>query len=477
MAYTSDDIAEKVSDLLIDLLMQGTNRTLDHIPDITRRAEKLKNLTTKGLLHSIDYVSYQNELKKLKDSQGEISSKELEALRKKFNLGIRSLGVADTDVKDFADILEQKGVIFSKVKLSDKDYEMFNYPEEYTPEVLDATKVLEAKRGLVTELPADLYISHMAPEKITLMRNFDAAKLDLFRHFAREEGLLFSVIPDAKHEDRSYVVFAQDDRAKAEKAMLKVGWTLTGYHGEAMYEQLKTRVKMRESLLEAVRDPNKFLTVLSTSWPDNRIEIDDEGFAVFKGKNQIVKKTRDSEDFEDELFRQIEGISEPAVFTKEEFLQLDLADRNKLREESRSKSMSLFTERYDEMIEMNKLAELQNLVASKIILNDDNDYTFGVGDASISLSEFAQTEYIFDEDEIDAKQAELDHYKSAALFRREFHELDDVDMAEKDIDYIISQAELKRQARSMEDPNRLRNNVPERNDLSKDMSAAEEPEI
>lgn len=454
MPYISDDIAEKVSDLLLDLFMQGTNRSLDQIPNITRRAEKLKDLTTKGLLHSIDYVSYQNELKKLKESQGEISAKELDALRKKFNLGICSLGVANTDAQDFAKILEEQGVLFSRINLTDKDYEMFNYPEEYTPEILEATKVLEAKRGLVTELPADLYIGHMAPQNVSIMRNFDAAKLDLFRYFAREEGLLFSVIPDAAHEDQNYVIFAQADREKAEKAMLKVGWTLTGYHGEEMYEQLKNRVEMRERLLETVRDPNKFLTVLSITQPDNRIEINDEGFTVFKGQNKIMHKRRDKEDFEDELFRQIEGLREPALFNREEFLQLDLKDRNQLREKSKGKSMALFSERYDEMIEMNKLAELKNLVASKEILNDDNDYTFGVDDSSVSLSEFAQTEYILDEDELDAKRAELDHYKSAALFRREFHELYDVDMAEKDIDYIISQAELKRQARSMEQPER-----------------------
>lgn len=456
MYSVSDDIAEKVSDLLMDLFFQGGNRFLDSIPNVAKRAEDLKNLTSKGLLHAIDYGKYQNELRELYNTKGEVSQDELQSLRKKFDLGLRTLAVADTDVNDFAKILDQRGVLYAKVNLEHKDYHFFSYPEEYMPEVLEATKVLEAKRGLVTELPADLYVSTLAPDEITLMRGLDKEKLELFRHFAREEGLLFSVLPE--DNEHRYVMFAKEDKVKAENAMLKVGWTLTGRHGGEMYEQLRTRVKMRETLLDGIRDPQKFLCVVSTKWPENRIELNEEGFTVFKGKNLVLKKERSEEDFEDALLRQVEGLSEPALFTQEEFLKLDLNDRDSVKEKSRHKSMALFTENYHEVIEMNSLAEFKNIVSSKIVVQEleggaDHDYTFGITSPDMDLSGFAHSEYITaDEEEIEARKLALEHFKEAALYRRENHEMTDVNTNVKDLDYIISQAEAKRERRTMEEP-------------------------
>lgn len=450
MLAVSDDIAEKVTDMLLDMLVQGFNKSLDYLPGIGESLEKLGQNSTKGLLHAIDYVGYQNELKNLKEAKGEISVQEMGDIRKKFGLGTQSIKIGDTDTNDFAKLLTEKGVLFCQVNIGDNDYHMFSYLDEQQSIVHDCLKIMEAQRGLVTELSPDLYFSSLAPDKVSMMSNMDTAKLELFRYFAREEELLFTVIPQEK--DKYYVVFAQEDKMKAERAMLKVGWTLTGYHADENLEQLKTRIRMREELLEAVRDPSKFLNVVSRQWPENYIAIDEEGFTVFKGENAILKKPRSHEDFEEELLRQVEGISDPALFTREEFVKLDKFNRSEAKEKSKKKSMNLFHDKYDEMIEMNKLAELKNLVTSKMILNDENDSTFGIDNHSMSLSEFAQHEYIFDQDELDAKQVELDHYKSAALFRREFHDLDDVDMTDKSIDYIIAQAEMKRQARSMEAP-------------------------
>ena len=115
MAQT-DDIAEKVADLLLDQTARAANFTYDTgatlVQGVGVIADKtFKNLSEKAQKHA--------ELLKLLSVQGEITPTQMDLLAERLGLGSYTNKVANSDAEEYETLLRQSGIMYAKMAIKD----------------------------------------------------------------------------------------------------------------------------------------------------------------------------------------------------------------------------------------------------------------------------------------------------------------------------------------------------------------------
>lgn len=439
----TDDIAEKVADILIDQTAKAINMATETAPKL---AQGVGTITSVAVNELIEAVRKNNQLRRMMNMEGEVSLAEMNQILHKFSQQSSSVMVADSDAKDYEALLREQGVLFAKMDKNNDDHKMFIFLNRDIQKVENATTILNAQRGQISELRPDLYFNSLSPEKVHVVEGISAVEMELFRYYAREKGLLFTAIP---RKDDYMVVCSKTDEKKAREALLYVGWTLTGANGARIREQVERRLAGRSAIRIAAEEADREMYIVSSVRPSQYVKISEQDYAVYKQNKQVSRASRSDPDFMTKCMAAVEGLAHPVVLSAQQFRdELTPADMENAH------TIDLFPEYFDSLIEMDRVNGLINLVAQKMALDDEGNATWGLSDPSVSYSAFSEYEFISDQDELEARAFEFEHFKQAAYYSHDHHTTHEVDMDEKNVDYIIAKAEEKRKAMQGQEPAR-----------------------
>ena len=435
----TEDVAREVADVLFDQSVKIAGMASNVVP---RALQGISSVASVSLGQVIDELKKNKALKEMLGLEGEISAAEMTELIRRFSQRSSSVMVADTDAKDYAALLKDQGVLYAMIDRQDDDCKLFIFLNRDLSKVEDATRILQAQRGQVTELNSRLYFNSLSPDKVHVVECLSAVEMELYRHYARAQGLLFTSI---SKKDGDMVICSAEDEKKARRALLYTGWALTGVNGARIREQIERRLSGRTAINIAAEEGERELYILSRNDPRQYVHISSEDLAVYKRSKQVSTVSRKDPDFYAKCIAACESLAHPVVVSAEQF-QAGISQE----ELQNAHTIDLFPDDHDDMVQMAEVNRLINLVAMKSGLDDEHNATWGLWDTSVTYSDFAAYEHITDEDERDARAYAFEHFKDAAFYSKEHHETYDVDMQEKSVDYIIAKAEEQRRQQAGE---------------------------
>ena len=439
----TDDIAEKVADILLEQGAKAANFASRTAPKVV---EGVGSVTSVAVSQLIEAVKKDKNLRHMMNLEGEVSVAEMNQLIHKFGQRSFSVAVHDSDAQDYEDLLKEQGILYSKLDKQNDNHKLFIFLNKDLQKVDNVTTILKAQRGQVSELRPDLYFNSLSPDKVHVVEGISAVEMELFRHYARQKNLLYTAIPG---KDSYMMICDRADIKKAREALLYTGWALTGANGARVREQVERRLAGRSAIQISAEEGEREMYIVSGIRPDNYVKISAEDFAVYKQNKQVASVSRQDQNFMTKCLAACDSIAHPVVMSDFQFRQ-DLTPQDM----ENAHTIDLFPEFYDSIIEMEQINRLVNLVAMKSGLDDEHNATWGLWDPSVSYSSFSEYEFISDEEELDARQYEFEHFKQAAYYSQDHHTEMDVDMDEKNLDYIIARAEQKRKEQEGQQPQR-----------------------
>lgn len=449
MAYT-EDIPEKVADLLLDQAPRAAGVALT----VGEQAARGIGAMTESAINTItQHRKKKSQLEQLRNMKGEISVTTMNELIRNLGMQSHTFRVADSDEKDFDDLLRKRQVVYTKMRDKNDDAVMYVYLDRDKKEIEAARTALFAYRGQVQELQPDLYFSNMAPDNVRTINGLDAVELALFRYYARQQGLLFTVLDRG---EKNLVVYDQKDRAKANKALGYMSWDLTGANGAKYRKQVEYHLEGHNKIRMCIEESERELYIVSRDNASNFIRLTSADYTLYKAGKPVATYERAlTPDFETRVMAACDGLRGPMVLDVDDFVEgmtfEDLMD---------FPTMELHVPDYEVEIEQSQVNSLANLIATKYAIDNEGNTPWGVADPSVSYSEFSGYEFIMDTEEREARAREFEHFVKANFYGQERYEMEDIKLDTKSVDFLIAQAEKKRDAQAGPAPERQAPAIP-----------------
>lgn len=450
---STDDISERVANVLFEYLLRSANYVTDTAPTAIGAVGKAGEKAFDGVAKLAQALLQQVDTKRYLNKSGEITAAELNRVVKQLKARARTIRIGDADAKDFEAMLHAEKVLYAKIDMRDDNCKMFMYMDKDERKLENVVEALKAKRGAVTEIAPNLFIQSLKPEHTLTVQGLSDVELELFRHYARETGALFTVV---RRPDSNMLVLPAEEADKARQALLYAGWVLTGNDGALIREQIEHRLKGRSAINISAEEGKRELFVVSRSLPGNYVRITSEDFKLYKANKQISTVSRAAESFHSRCIAACEGISQPVVLTAEEYADLTPEKLQQLP------TADLFPQDFDDLVEMSIVNRLRTLVSEKMALDDEGNTPIDVTDPSITYAEFAQYEMISDEEELQGKEKEFNHFKRAHAYSKEHYIFAEVERNGNSLDFIVAQAESKKRDILRQQANEERENMPSR---------------
>ena len=431
-------IEERVTNEAKDLMLKGLSIAASISTEVA-------NVVLASLLKQLELLKEKDQLKY---KEGQVT---LEEMQKAVKLGekMKNVVVSDQDFKAMSDLMKKQGVMFAATDMAQDDGKMVFFLDRDTQKMENCVTVLQATRGMVKEVNPELFVSSVADENIGIINAIDPAQLELFRYYAQEEDLVYSVF---ENTDNVYqLLFNNKDREKIENMLHKVAWDLTGNKGEMVRTQAEKKVNSRLELEKALNDSKHEYYIVNGNNPKNYLKVTKNGFEYYKNNNLVVEESRDSALFMNKLYDKVDGLMNPVVLSKKEFALNDEIKMSLIRQKQ-----MLFPENYEPIYEDSKRKNLANLVDNHIdeyykinekmynrsvkeSLDDEGNTRDWIYDDSIDYSSFAGFEIIMDDEELNARRIEFEHYKESLQYSDKF-QISEVYAKERNLDYLIQQS-------------------------------------
>ena len=433
MTHT-DDIPENVARILIEQASKYINLASD---TTIRSVQGVSAVTTRYMSELYDKLKNDVDMRKYLQIEGEIPFTKMQQVVSKFGDQSSTVSIANSDAQEYESFLNAQGVMYAKIDHKNDDSTMYVFLNKDKQKVRDASIVLDSRRGRITEVQPSLYFNSIAPDKVYAVEGLSNIEMELFRHYAREEQLLFTTITK---DDKYMLVCDHADSQNVRRALLRTGWALTGANGARVKEQVQYRLAGRSSIRIAAEDAAKELYIVSGINPKNYVRISHSDYTFYKENEPVKTVSRDDPDFFQKCIAECDGLVHPVVLTPEQ--------KHKItpQELAEATTTDLFPSNYDDYIQIQQLNSFVNLVAMKEGIDDEHDATWGLWDPSVSYSEFAAYEYIQDDEEREAREYEFEHFRSAAYYSKNHLTEHSIEMDQKNVDYIIAQADAKRKS-------------------------------
>ena len=221
----SDDISEKVANVLFEYLLRSANYVTDTAPNAIGAVGKAGEKAFSSVESFAKELLKQADSKRYLEKDGEISAAEMNQAVKRLQSRARTIRIGDSDAKDFEAMLHAEKVLYAKIDMRDDNCKMFMYMDKDEEKIDSVSTALHARRGTITELAPNLFIRALQPAQTLTVQGLDNVELELFRHYARETGALFTVV---SRPDGNMLVVPAEDAQKARRALTYAGWVLTG---------------------------------------------------------------------------------------------------------------------------------------------------------------------------------------------------------------------------------------------------------
>lgn len=450
----TDDIAEKVADLLLDdgarfgqFILKGTGKLAEFA---ARGSGKL----SKTVYETVSRGVNKQGLASREENSEELKLEQLYAYSKRLELETDTLRVADADSPEFKNLLRKEKMVFAEMDKRDDDYSVFVFFSKDSEKVAKAYEGLQARRGRVTEMKPDEFIKVVEPDKLNVLSNVDDVEAEMFRYFAREHGLLFAHIP-GKDNDPGQIMYLPKDAGKARQVMLSAGWALTSEDGALIRQQVQHYLKGRSAINISIEDGAKELYIVSSINPGNAVHITEQDYELYKQGAVVKTESRDAPDFYTKCMSACMAIQGAVVLTKDEFESptltpetlkelptIDLFPRDVV-EVTEDGYVNVLKDGYDPIQEQDRINSLYARVNQKLGLDDEGNASWGTFNSNVSLSEFSGMEYYADAEEREGREQEFEHFKKAALYNEANFDQQEVDMSDRSVDYVISRAYIR----------------------------------
>lgn len=350
---------------------------------------------------------------------------------------INTMSVAEEDAVELSRYLNEKGILYNVVDNFQDDSKFFMYMSNDAQKVIDIVSVWQAEKGLVSELNPELFLNNYAQDGVGTISGFDEVDLEVFRSFAKENGLVFSSTPS--DESNKYIVMYDPKNIDiVKKTMDSTVWALSGSAGILLREQMERYLKNRHAVNKTLLEAEKEFYVVSGTSPENYVHLTANDFVYYKNSKEVLTVERNDSEYVERGIRVFNGMSHPILLSREEyerFLNNGVLYKELIKSFVAAKAKELpgledLKETQEEQTK--KLERLQ----SKMALDDENTAGFWIYDDSIDFAAGGEYEGLEDLDEQTKKDVE--HAQRQAQ-RYKFLWVEN-----RDIDYLISKAENHR---------------------------------
>lgn len=367
-------------------------------------------------------------------------------LREQQGEKIHTMLVPDEEAAELSQLLEKHNVLFNPIEVPDDDSKVYMYMSGDTEKVADVMMLLQAERGIVSEINPSLFLENYAQEEVGTISGLDRTDLELFRGYAKQNGLVFSsVVLDGP--GKYLVLYDPKDREEVQRSMGSTLWALSGKEGRQLRERYALFLKNKQEVKQALNDSTKELYIVDGKSPENYIRLSPKEFAYCKNFKTISSVSRNNPEFLARGLRVLDGLEQPILLTREEFERYK--EDGEPDKEAIQKTVA---EKTKAMPDQNKLREAQDkqnerlrLIQSKLALDDENTAGFWIYDNSVTFSDGGSYENTEDIDE-QTKEDLADARNNSLQYK--FHEVHAVDT--RSLDYFITEAEKERKETSDE---------------------------
>jgi len=420
----------------------------DYTSGVSERMEniaiKTTSATTKALLSlsksllEVLMSIASKEASKRKDGEiGETSIDRLKQLQKGVEGGVPlgKVSVADEDYELFKKHLEKQGVLFAAYDLMNDNTKMIIYLESEAEKVQNAIISMQAERGLVSEIDPSLMIRNAEIDKseLRLFNNLDPVELELFKHYAAESKLTFSVVQNG---DKARVIFNKADITKALDVLSNVTWALTSEYGERIREQVEYRLAGKQERNIPFEDAQKEIYIVDSRNPANYFHVTSEKMTYYKYNKEVSSIERDRHDFREQYFSKINSLAEPVVLTPDEF---SLSNKEKMRIIEKKTAVLPTDYDYLKMQEDAKERRRWEIRDNKYSL--DNSYQLenssDMENPDVSYSEFLANEVVNDQHETE------EHNRASIEYAQKFDYIEVRRDKKHSLEYYIKEAEIQ----------------------------------
>ena len=372
---------------------------------------------------------------------------------------LKTVAISDETFGQLSNIMKDVNMTYSVVDVASDNTKVIYFLDRDREKMESALQVLNAKVGIVNEVQPHLFVEHIAEDDIGMINHVSDVELELFRHYIQDKKVIFTSIKD--ENNKNIIMFDVKDRDIAYEALAKGIYDISHpFHGDKVREHIEYKLHGRSAINIALEDAKKEFYIVSGLNPSNYIQVTSSDFKYYKKHHEIETLERDPSKL-DELHTMIDTMHNPLLLTKEEF-ETSVAHRNAVIKQK----TDMFPADYDETLSQDKREGIKNLILKgsadrsnvilqekitnmqrKIALDNEGNTPLYIDDDSITYSDFASYEQIWDIDEQEARNREIKHYieSNKALAR---HDYIDVKVDERSVDYLIQQAQIKQEERA-----------------------------
>lgn len=302
------EITEDVSEKLLRFLLQTGSRTAEQTASITASLLELAQKTHASAKDQIimkngGELKIQDFLKLIKDQKD-----------------VRMVNIPDEDVERFKEILKNRGVPFCTMSNAD-DITTFIYHIKDEEKVIEGETILTAEAGLITELTPSIFAREYEYQDIDVVRNLDPVEIELFRHYAKKEQVVFSVFQDKDANTGAVamaIAFLPKSQEKVGEVLRNISADLAGEQGDIIREQIEYRISGRQQIGIAITDAEQETYIINKNDPTTfvKIDVETDKFQYYKRNHLISEWERNDTE---KTFGLVNGFSEAVVLNRNEF--------------------------------------------------------------------------------------------------------------------------------------------------------------
>lgn len=301
---------------MADVNEQVFNQTKDISLKMAKIASRTTSDIAKILLALLIEKAEKEKMEKLLDSSGEIPLKKLYEAVNKGESNLMNIKIPDEDIQQMKDLMQKNGVLYAITDLKNDNAKMVLYLDRDSEHMRDAITMFQAQKGLINEINPQLFVQNYSKENIAVMEHLSPVDLELFRHYSKQNNILYTVLPDG---DDYKIAYPSEEKGKVQDALEKVSVDLTGEQGPLVRQQLEYRIKGRQQVNIAIEDAEKEYYIVNSKSPKNFVHLTANGYDYYKNNKAIVSMNRSNPDFMKGAYAAVEGLGEPIVLSADEF--------------------------------------------------------------------------------------------------------------------------------------------------------------
>lgn len=340
-----------------------------------------------------------------KERPGEVDRAFMAKASKRFHAKSCHMNVANQDAEQLKALLVREGVMFAVWPIPGDNGQVFEFLGRDREKAMHAADLLRGSAVRFGRVDAAALADDVLPDgKVGAIPGLSAGEFALFEHFAAKNGLRYAVTKDSGNAD--VIMFHPDSAEAARRTALDVGWTLSGSDGSRVREQLVYHLRGFERMTLTLREAETEAYFCCKEHPERYVHVNQEGFTLHGAQGVVHTIGRDNVDFERLAAADIMSLSGAVYLTAEQFEALSTEGIAELP------TMDLLPEGYNEAAQQAELNSYMDLVQLKHSMDDEGDTPWGIGDSSVSYSEYSAFEHAQDIDK-EERERGFERYKES----------------------------------------------------------------